>query len=71
MQIVTEADDLEKPVNNELKSFGDDYIYIERYFTDIRHLEVQILGTGGVTSYHLENVIVHFKKTSLIEGLHQ
>lgn len=33
--------------NAEAKSaFGDGYIYIERYFEQIRHLEVQILGDG-------------------------
>ena len=66
MQIVTEADDLEKAFVRcsveAKKAFGDDYLYIERYFHDIRHLEVQILGDGKETSYHSENVIVHFKE---------
>ena len=37
MQIV-QADDLEKPLLDavsRLKAFGDDYLYIERYFNDI------------------------------------
>ena len=30
--------------NESLSSFGSDHVLVEKYFTDIRHIEVQVLG---------------------------
>ena len=51
MQIVHDKESLNHAFircNAEAKSaFGNGSIYIERYFSDIRHIEVQILGDGN------------------------
>ena len=73
MQIVTEADDLEKAFVRcsveAKKAFGDDYLYIERYFHDIRHLEVQILGDGkgNVLSFGERDCSLQRRHQKLIE----
>jgi len=50
MQIVTDesvfADAFRRCSAEAKNAFGDGYIYIERYFEEIRHIEVQILGDG-------------------------
>ena len=50
MQIVTDesvfADAFQRCSAEAKNAFGDGYIYIERYFEEIRHIEVQILGDG-------------------------
>ena len=50
MQIVTDesvfADAFQRCSAEAKNAFGDGYIYIERYFEKIRHIEVQILGDG-------------------------
>ena len=50
MNIVRQADQLESALrvaaSEAERYFGDGRIYVERYFTDIRHIEVQVLGDG-------------------------
>lgn len=50
MRIVSESDDLEaafQSARGEAEAtFSDSALYVERYLTDIRHIEVQILGDG-------------------------
>lgn len=50
MRVVESEDTLEKDLNeimNEAQSaFNDSSVYIERYLTDIRHIEIQVLADG-------------------------
>ena len=50
MRVVESEDTLEKDLNeimNEAESaFNDPSVYIERYLTDIRHIEIQVLSDG-------------------------
>ncbi len=50
MSIVHSADELEAAVrvaaSEAQQYFGDDRIYVERYFTNTRHIEVQVVGDG-------------------------
>lgn len=50
MRIVERAADLKKLVNEAMAeaqaAFGDASVYIERYLSNIRHVEVQVLGDG-------------------------
>lgn len=54
LRVVKSADTLEKDVSEIMSeaemAFGDPSIYIERYLTDIRHIEIQVISDG-------ENVI--------------
>ncbi|GAA0246624.1 acetyl-CoA carboxylase biotin carboxylase subunit [Marinomonas primoryensis] len=56
MRVVKSSDTLEKDLNeimSEAKvAFGDSSVYIEKYLTDIRHIEVQIISDGN-NSIHL------------------
>lgn len=50
MSIVNSIDELESTLriaaSEAQKYFGDDRVYLERYFSSARHIEVQILGDG-------------------------
>ena len=50
MNIVRQADELEGALrlaaSEASRYFGDGRVYVERYFTGIRHIEVQVLGDG-------------------------
>ena len=50
MRIVWEAKDLralyQEAAREAKGAFGDDAIYVEKYLTQIRHIEVQVLGDG-------------------------
>ena len=50
MNIVRNADEFEGALrvaaSEALRYFGDGRVYVERYFTGIRHIEVQVLGDG-------------------------
>jgi acetyl-CoA carboxylase biotin carboxylase subunit len=56
MQVVTKADEMQPLFDRariEAKSaFGDEAIYIEKYLTNIRHIEIQVLADGQ-TAVHL------------------
>jgi acetyl-CoA carboxylase biotin carboxylase subunit len=57
MRVVHREEDLARSFHaaqSEAKSaFGDDAVYIERYFSDPRHIEVQILGDEKGKMIHL------------------
>lgn len=57
MQVVKDESALEKAVQScserAQASFGDGGVYIERYFTHPRHIEVQVLGDGRGKVVHL------------------
>ncbi|MEP7208493.1 MAG: acetyl-CoA carboxylase biotin carboxylase subunit [Casimicrobiaceae bacterium] len=50
MRIVQRPEELEQRLNEAMgeaaASFGDPAVYVERYLTNIRHIEVQVLGDG-------------------------
>ena len=50
MNIVRQADELEGALrlaaSEASRYFGDGRVYVERYFSGIRHIEVQVLGDG-------------------------
>ncbi|NIB42567.1 biotin carboxylase [Pseudomaricurvus alkylphenolicus] len=56
MSIVNSIDELEGTLrvasSEAQKYFGDDRVYLERYFSSARHIEVQILG-DGVEAIHI------------------
>ncbi|MBL4787169.1 MAG: acetyl-CoA carboxylase biotin carboxylase subunit [Cohaesibacteraceae bacterium] len=57
MQVVFEAAEMEsafQTTRREAKAnFGDDTVYIEKYLSGPRHIEVQILGDGQGNAVHL------------------
>jgi len=57
MQIVTEIDNLEMQLQTcqtEAKtSFGDETVYIEKFLTTPRHIEIQVLGDKHGNAVHL------------------
>ncbi|APF40987.1 acetyl-CoA carboxylase biotin carboxylase subunit [Neomicrococcus aestuarii] len=56
MRVVEREETLEKDLNEIMSeaevAFGDPSVYIERYLTDIRHIEIQVIS-DGVTTLHL------------------
>ena len=56
MRVVPSAETLEKDLAEIMSeaevAFGDPSVYIERYLTDIRHIEIQVIS-DGVTTLHL------------------
>ncbi len=61
----TFMDDLKAARNESLSSFGSDHILVEKYFTEIRHVEIQVLGD-------LHGNIVHlFERECSIQRRHQ
>lgn len=57
MRIVHEAEEfadaLRQARNEALSSFGDNHVLVEKYFVDVRHVEVQILGDRHGNIVHL------------------
>ncbi len=57
MKVATSADDMEKAfltARAEGKSnFGNDEVYIEKYLTTPRHIEIQVFGDGKGRAVHL------------------
>ena len=51
--------------NESLSSFGSDHVLIEKYFTDIRHVEVQVLGDSHGNLVHL------FERECSVQRRHQ
>ncbi len=51
MRVVHRRADLERLLNESMAeaaaAFGDPSMYVERYLTDVRHVEVQVLGDGN------------------------
>src|SRR4029079_17438316 len=50
MRIVPRAEDLNRLLTEAMAeaqvAFGDPSVYVERYLTNVRHIEVQVLGDG-------------------------
>ena len=69
MRIVWEPKDFSESLNTarheSMSSFGSDHILIEKYFTDIRHIEVQVLGDRHGNLVHL------FERECSIQRRHQ
>jgi acetyl-CoA carboxylase biotin carboxylase subunit len=69
MRIVSSKDafasELHAARNESLSSFGSDHILVERYFTDIRHIEIQVLGDRHGNIVHL------FERECSIQRRHQ
>ena len=57
MRVVEDADSFEsmfqQATAEAAAAFGDGGIYLERYFTRVRHIEVQVLGDGQGSAVHL------------------
>ncbi|SNB61366.1 biotin carboxyl carrier protein /biotin carboxylase [Arboricoccus pini] len=57
MRVVKEAaglaDGLERARSEARSSFGDDRVFIEKFITDPRHIEIQVLGDRHGTILHL------------------
>lgn len=69
MRIVEKADDFEEQmqlaVSEALSAFGDGAVFIERYVTSPRHIEIQVLGdTHG-------NIVHLFERECSIQRRHQ
>jgi acetyl-CoA carboxylase biotin carboxylase subunit len=50
MRIVERGEDLERLLNEAMgeaaSAFGDPAIYVEKYLTNVRHIEIQVMGDG-------------------------
>jgi len=73
MRIINNVNDLEKSIKSakieSKKSFNDDTIYIEKYLTSPKHIEIQILADshGNVLSLGERNCSIQRKHQKLIE----
>jgi 3-methylcrotonyl-CoA carboxylase alpha subunit len=69
MRVVWTAEDfldaLKAARNESLSSFGSDHILVEKYFTEIRHIEIQVLGDRHGNIVHL------FERECSIQRRHQ
>lgn len=69
MRIVHEAKDFEEQMNRAMSeahhSFGDEKVFVEKYITSPKHIEVQILGDKSGNIVHL------FERECSIQRRHQ
>ena len=69
MRLVTKENELESAVrgakSEALSYFGDDKIYVEKYVTNPKHIEIQIFGDGHGNVVHL------FERECSIQRRHQ
>ncbi len=69
MRIVEKASDMASALRQTMgeagASFGNDAIFIERYITDPKHIEVQVLGDGKGQAIHL------FERECSVQRRHQ
>jgi len=73
MRIVNEIGELENAIKSakleSMKSFNDDSVYIEKYLTSPKHIEIQILADshGNVVSLGERNCSIQRKHQKLVE----
>ena len=69
MRVVWSADEFESALrtarNESISSFGNDHVLIEKYFTETRHIEIQVLGDRHGNIVHL------FERECSIQRRHQ
>jgi 3-methylcrotonyl-CoA carboxylase alpha subunit len=66
VESASEFDDALHAARNEsLSSFGSDHVLLEKYFTDLRHVEIQVLGDRHNNLVHL------FERECSIQRRHQ
>jgi 3-methylcrotonyl-CoA carboxylase alpha subunit len=69
MRVVMQAEEfrdaLHQARNESISSFGSDHILVEKYFTEVRHIEVQILGDQHGNIVHL------FERECSVQRRHQ
>lgn len=69
MRVVKSEDEFGRELhaarNESLSSFGSDHVLVERYLTDIRHIEIQVLGDRHGNIVHL------FERECSIQRRHQ
>jgi 3-methylcrotonyl-CoA carboxylase alpha subunit len=69
MRVVWQAEEfrdaLHQARNESMSSFGSDHILVEKYFTEVRHIEVQILGDQHGNIVHL------FERECSVQRRHQ
>ena len=65
MRIVTEEDDLNKAINEAKieakKSFNDENVYLEKFLTSPKHIEIQVLCDSFGNVVTLGEEIAQFK----------
>lgn len=72
MRVIASAGELERGLGEAMSeaeaAFGDPSVYIEKFLTDIRHLEVQVLGDGsGVIHLGERDCSVQRRNQKLVE----
>ncbi|MCL2213383.1 MAG: acetyl-CoA carboxylase biotin carboxylase subunit [Oscillospiraceae bacterium] len=73
IRLVASADELEQSYNSAVQeaqtSFGDGAVYMEKYLTDVKHIEMQVLADnyGGVVCLGERDCSIQRKNQKLIE----
>ena len=73
MRIVTEEDDLNKAINEAKieakKSFNDENVYLEKFLTSPKHIEIQVLcdSFGNVVTLGERDCSIQRRHQKLIE----
>jgi acetyl-CoA carboxylase biotin carboxylase subunit len=69
MRVVWDPDDFQDSLrtarNESRSSFGSDHVLVEKYFSEIRHIEIQVLGDRHGSMVHL------FERECSIQRRHQ
>ena len=65
MKLVLDTNSLESAFKSAKKeadaAFGNDDVYIEKYLTNPKHIEIQIIGDGKGNAVHLAEETAQFK----------